>query len=746
VGTANPEGLFRQVLWISHSNLKMKRSFTFILFAFLASTGIISAEIQDSIRAQALGEIVVQSTRLGNKLKNIPQKIEIITKEDIQGVPNENLAEVIKRLTNVDMVQYPGVSATIGMRGFSPSALSRSYTLMLINGRPAGTTNLASIIPNNVERIEVIKGPYATLYGSDAMGGVINIITKSIGSEFQGNIKVEGGTFDFHRIEGGLSGSLLPHLRGGFNFSTLKQGQDYLIGKKNLLKMNKVEKSILDNNSYGDTMKNSVYDLNDLNGRLEWDINKRWSANAEATYTFGKDIETPGNYWGSYGYSKKQIRRYNVFGTIERKGKAGSFSFSPYFTKENEPNYSDNSSVGFVNFESKISQYGFQMQQQQAFGDFKAVAGMDFGVYDYQSERFASAGTPTTPYKPNNSHSNEALFAQINYHHDKLDVNVGARFDHFGYQIEANDSLHASASKNSYNTFNPSIGAQYQISDGLKAHASFGTAFSVPDAYKTSGSYLISIYYPEYNYTYSQTFVGNPNLKPEKSSTIDLGLSFHSPNRAFNADITYFYTHHNGKIVDKYLENGNLSYVNANKAIMNGVEWSADYDFGSLFDQHFSLELYTNWTYLFDANSSQITKSSTGADSTFTRDLLYVRKLNGNFGLSFRNQKGLSARLNARYSGSRLENDSYKKDDYSPINLRPEILDTDYTTEGGYKLSEKILKHPDFLIFDLSAQYAFKNKIALGLSLSNLFDENFTDKDGYNMPGRQIKISLGYAF
>jgi len=712
----------------------MKRSFTFIIIALLASTGIISAEIQDSIRAQSLEEIVVQSTRLGNKLKNIPQKIEIITKEDIQGVPNENLADVIKRLTNVDIVQYPGVSATIGMRGFSPSAISRSYTLMLINGRPAGTNNLASIIPNNVERIEVIKGPYATLYGSDAMGGVINIITKTISSEFQGNIKVEGGTYDFHRIEGGLSGGLLPHLRGGFNFSTLKQGQDYLIGKKNLLKMNKVEKYILDNNSYGDTMKNTVYDLNNLNARLEWDINKRWSANTEATYTFGNNIETPGNYWGSYGYSKKQIHRYNVFGTIERKGNAGSFSFSPYFTKENEPNYSDNTSAGFVNFESKISQYGFQMQQQQAFGEFKAVAGIDFGVYDYQSERFASAGTPTSPYKPNNSRSNGALFAQVSYHHDKLDVNAGARFDHFRDHIEANEALQASASNNSYNTFNPSIGAQYQILDGLKAHASFGTAFSAPDADKTSGYY--QFYDPIWNWR--QSYLGNPDLKPEKSGTIDFGLSFHTPNRALNADVTYFHTIHKDKIVNLY-KGDTITYINANKAIMNGVELSADYDFGSLFDQHFTLELYTNWTYLFDANNSQLTKSSTGADSTFTRDLLNVRKLNGNFGLSFRNQKGLSARLNARYSGSRLEKDYFNY-------LRPEISTSDYTTESGYKQSEAILKQPDFLIFDLSAQYAFKNKIALGLSLSNLFDENFTETDGYNMPGRQIKISLGYTF
>jgi outer membrane receptor protein involved in Fe transport len=320
-----------------------------------------------------------------------------------------------------------------------------------------------------------------------------------------------------------------------------------------------------------------------------------------------------------------------------------------------------------------------------------------------------------------------------------LDINLGARYDRFWYHMEANDVLHSVASDNTYNTFNPSIGAQYRLLDRLKAHASFGTAFAVPDAYQTAGSYDVSVYFADWDYTWTQSYQGNPDLKPEKSRTIDAGMSFFTQNHAFNSDITYFQTHHNDQIVENRLTNGTITFMNANKSLMNGLEFSAEYDFGSLFNQRFSLKLYSNWTWLFHADYTKSTLSSTGSDSTYCKDLLYVRKLTGNAGLSFQHPKGLSARLSARYNGSRFEDDNFSS-------LRPDILESDYTTKGGFTPADHVLNYPDFLLFDLNAHYVFPNKLQLGLSVSNLFDENYSDKDGYHMQGRQLKINVGYQF
>jgi len=89
--------------------------------------------------------------------------------------------------------------------------------------------------------------------------------------------------------------------------------------------------------------------------------------------------------------------------------------------------------------------------------------------------------------------------------------------------------------------------------------------------------------------------------------------------------------------------------------------------------------------------------------------------------------------------GNRLEKDNFSK-------LRPEFTSDDYFAEGGYTSKDKIIKHPDFLIFDFSVYYTLHNKNRFGISISNLFDENYTEKDGYNMPGRMITGTFVYSF
>ncbi|HBC38075.1 MAG TPA: hypothetical protein DC016_04225, partial [Porphyromonadaceae bacterium] len=88
--------------------------------ALLAFAGMLQA--QETVKDYDLDEVVVTATRMNLPLKSIPQKVEIIDKDKILSIPAENAAELLKRATNLDMIQYPGASATVGMRGFSPTA------------------------------------------------------------------------------------------------------------------------------------------------------------------------------------------------------------------------------------------------------------------------------------------------------------------------------------------------------------------------------------------------------------------------------------------------------------------------------------------------------------------------------------------------------------------------------------------------------------------------------------------------
>jgi len=689
-----------------------------LLCAYGAAAGIL-----DSTKVYPIQEVTVHASRMERKLKDLPQKVEIISSNLIKSLPAENLAEVLKRTTNLDIIQYPGLSAAIGMRGFSPSAHARSYTLLLINGKPAGTTNLATINLDNVEQIEIVKGSYSVLYGSDAMGGVVNIITKRGSDVPEGHVSVESGSFGYRKLSGNFTGNYSKKLSYRLGYSRQEQTKDYRIGQKNLMQISDVDKLILDKASYSDAMDNSQYELNSANAFVNYDISKQWKIDAEGTCTFAYDVETAGNYWGTYGQSKKDVNRMNLYVTLEQNSAKNHFRFSPYYTNDQNPNYSDNTDKGFISFKSTVKEFGYQLQDNYKIDKLDVLLGTDLKVYDYQSNRFSAIGTPADPYKPNNKFTNVAAFSHVAYSVKKLDVNAGVRFDRFTYHIDANDGLKAPEADANYNTLNPSVGAQYQFLKNFKTHASFGTAFSVPDAFKVAGKYSVS----------GKSYVGNPDLDPEKSRTIDFGLGYSSPENSLRLDVSYFQTRHDHKIVEEKMASGEYTYVNANESQMEGIELISSFNLGQFLPERPELEAYINFTWILKNEFTQLVGTE-----MLTREMQYVRNANGNFGLNFRHDK-ISMRLNGRFIGSRLERDSFGAQ-------RPGIVATNYYTEGGYKTTDKILQHPEYLLFDYSVGYAFTEKVNFGVTVSNLLDENYSEKDGYNMPGRSIVAKLAYTF
>lgn len=698
------------------------KQITVICVLLLCAYGAV-AEILDSTKVYPIQEVTVHASRMERKLKDLPQKVEIISSDLIKSLPAENLAEVLKRTTNLDIVQYPGLSAAIGMRGFSPSAHARSYTLLLIDGKPAGTTNLATINLDNVEQIEIVKGSYSVLYGSDAMGGVVNIITKRGGAVPEGHVSAESGSFGYRKWSTDFTGSHGKNLSYGLGYSRQEQTKDYRLGQKNLLKISDVDKLILDKASYGDAMDNSQYEMNSANAFVNYGISKQWKIDAEGSYTFAYDVETAGNYWGTYGQSKKDVNRLNLYGTLEQNSEKNHFRFSPYYTNDQNPNYSDNTDKGFISFKSTVKESGYQLQDNYNLGKLNVLVGTDLKVYDYVSNRFSAIGTPADPYKPNNKFTNVAAFTQLAYSINKLDVNAGVRYDHFTYHIDANEGLKAAEANANYNTVNPSVGAQYQFLKNFKAHASFGTAFSVPDAFKVAGKYTVS----------GKSYVGNPDLDPEKSRTTDFGLGYSSTKNSLRFDVSYFQTLHDHKIVEEKMASGEYTYVNANDSKMNGIELMSSFNLGQFLPERPELEAYINFTWILKNDFTQLVGTE-----MLTRDMQYVRKANGNFGLNYRHDR-ISMRLNSRYIGSRLEKDSFGAQ-------RPGIVAANYYIEGGYKTTDKILQHPEYLLFDYSVGYAFTEKVNFGVTVSNLLDENYSEKDGYNMPGRSIVAKLAYAF
>lgn len=186
-----------------------------LMLVCLLFPAVISAE--EKAKEPALPEIVVEAERpvkkqeeVTIKAEGLPAKVNIITKEDLKRMPITDYLDMFRKIPGVFVQKYTGgdFGDAIGMRGFT-SGHGRQ-TAFFVDGMPMNTldycqgmADIAWVIPEMIERIEVIKGPFSALYGDFALSGVINIITKK--SDPSPSLGLYGGTWDSGRAVGVLS-------------------------------------------------------------------------------------------------------------------------------------------------------------------------------------------------------------------------------------------------------------------------------------------------------------------------------------------------------------------------------------------------------------------------------------------------------------------------------------------------------------------------------------------------------------
>lgn len=142
--------------------------------------------------------IVVTATSREQQVKDAPASISVITREELERLPYRELTDALLEIPGVTVTPGEGNSRDISIRGMSPQ-----YSLILVDGRRlssresrtnGGSISEGGLLPplEAIERIEVVRGPMSSLYGSDAMGGVVNVITRSIAESWRGSLRVNG--------------------------------------------------------------------------------------------------------------------------------------------------------------------------------------------------------------------------------------------------------------------------------------------------------------------------------------------------------------------------------------------------------------------------------------------------------------------------------------------------------------------------------------------------------------------------
>ncbi len=143
-------------------------------------------------------DIVVTATAREQQVKDAPASISVITRDELERLPYREVTDALLEIPGVTVVPGEGNSRDISIRGMSPQ-----YTLILVDGKRltsresrtnGGSISEGGLLPplEAIERIEVVRGPMSSLYGSDAMGGVVNVITRAISDTWRGSARVNG--------------------------------------------------------------------------------------------------------------------------------------------------------------------------------------------------------------------------------------------------------------------------------------------------------------------------------------------------------------------------------------------------------------------------------------------------------------------------------------------------------------------------------------------------------------------------
>ena len=169
----------------------------FLLFFTSISFSQQTKEVaSDSTKIESLDEVIITATRTLRQLSSLPLPAIIISKSDLNNSNSVRLNDILNEQTGLISVPDFG-----GGEGIQLQGLDSQYTLILVDGVPlvgrsAGTLDISRITIGNIKQIEVVKGASSSLYGSEALGGVINIITETPKSGFNGNANYRIGSFN----------------------------------------------------------------------------------------------------------------------------------------------------------------------------------------------------------------------------------------------------------------------------------------------------------------------------------------------------------------------------------------------------------------------------------------------------------------------------------------------------------------------------------------------------------------------
>ena len=400
-----------------------RKSFVSALLVIILS-GIVRAEDVE------LDKIVVTPSRTEESSGDVGRAVDVVTSSDIEKSGSQDLAGALTDLTSVDISNYGGPNAekSIRMRG-STSA----QVLVLMDGRPInnprdGSVDLSNIPLDNISRVEVMHGPGSSLYGSSAMGGVVNIITKNPPKEGQKTeLYSSFGTARTY-IERMLYGAKVKKL--GFLVSG---GYESSEGFR----------------------ENSELSAKDCNLKLGYELNEENNANFNSGFYTSK-TGAPGSIsWPDLDDKQKIMKRFFDFNWNFKPDERTGISAKAYQNYD-RLEFMENSTTYNKDIQSTTVR-GLDLQfNKQLLDIYRIVCGFNY---------VKNVNDSTTSAKHEYNVTSGYLENRLDFFNNKLNVNLSARLDDYsnlGTQI------------------NPSLDLLYKFNDAIKFHGLVSRSFRAP--------------------------------------------------------------------------------------------------------------------------------------------------------------------------------------------------------------------------------------------------------------------------
>ncbi len=694
--------------------------------------------------------------------KQLQQSLGVsrISKDDIDKRPAVNdISEFVRTMPGVNLTGNTatgqrGNKRQIDLRGMGPE-----NTLILIDGKPVNSRQSERIsmrgerntrgdsnwVPvEEIESITVLRGPAATRYGSGAMGGVVNIVTKKVSKEFKGQVNLyanqpqdskEGAT---RRIGFNLSGPIIQDTLGFRIYGNL----------------NKTDADAADINAgHGNDSAAGVEGVRnkDIAGRLQWKISPAQTLILDSSYSRQGNI-----YNGDTQNSNPRSALVNSL--ADSKAETARLYRSAYsLTHDGAWEWGDTKNV--ISYERTVNSH---LPEGLAGGPEGSYTGLDFVQSRLKNLRFSSeanipfklgvdnvltVGAEFTDSKLDDPASNTQGFTD----QKKTDVFDGisatrggkASQRNWAAYVEDNISLTDKThlipairfdhNSDSGSNWSPALNFSHQIGENWLVKGGIARAYNAPNLYQTNPDFIL--------YTRGQGcpidapgsvrcyYMGNNNLKPETSINKEIGLEFNK--NGWQASATYFHNAYRNKIVigeniiaTSNIGNWLLQWENTPKATISGIEGNL------VIPLHDTLKWSNNFTYMHKSEDYQGNPLSLVPKHTINSTLSWTPNERFDANLTFTHYGRTKPR---GVAVNRLEQNGNPRAGVAALSS-----EHNQTQVGSYG------------IWGINAGYNWNKRVAVRGGVSNLFNKKLyrttAGAQTYNEHGRAFYGSLKVSF